>query len=138
MVVFIAGVAGLGAISAGYYQIKLARRRAGWPLDRFVAEFEKAGVPPEISGTVYEYYRNHSVVPSYRVAPDDSLGRIYGASHEEVDDAAQAITERLGIKLPEERVLRAWPTPLETVRDMVLWTNWVRNPIENNLPRRSS
>jgi hypothetical protein len=127
MLIVIVMIAAFTATGAVYYQVKLARRPDGWPREQFVAEFGRAGVPPEISGAVYDYYRKLSIMPSYRVAPDDSLERVYGATHEEVDEAALSITESLGIKLPEERVLREWPTPLKTVRDMVLWTNWVRH-----------
>jgi hypothetical protein len=127
MLIVIGVIVAFTAIGATYYQARLARRRDGWPRDRFVAEFERVGVPPEISGAVYNYYCKLCVMPSYRVAPDDSLERVYGASDEELEDAAKAIIKSLGIQLPEERVLREWPTPLKTVCDMVLWTNWVRS-----------
>jgi hypothetical protein len=33
---------------------------------------------------------------------------------------------KLGMELPIEPVLREWEKPLETLRDMVLWLNWIR------------
>jgi|GEM_PF-1517873 len=67
-----------------------------------------------------------SVLKSFRVRPDDSHREVYSASHDEVDNAALELCKELGIELPPESVLRQWPTPLQTVRDVVLWLNWVR------------
>lgn len=111
---------------AVYYQLKLNERKEGWTREEFVAEFRRLDVPEAVSGAVYDYYRRHSVLGSYRVRPDDSLEEVYAASHDEIDDAALAICKQLGVELPPESVLRQWPTPLQTVRDMVLWLTWVR------------
>jgi hypothetical protein len=119
LVVFLIG----GAV---YYQVKLSRRKGGWTREAFVAEFGQTGVPASLSGAVYDYYRKHSILKSFRVAPGDSLEGVYSASHDEVDEAVLELSERLGIALPPESVLHQWPTPLVTVRDMVFWLDWAR------------
>jgi hypothetical protein len=110
---------------AVYYQLKLNQRKEGWTREEFVAEFRRLDVPEAVSGAVYDYYRRQSILRSYRVSPDDSLEEVYAASHDEIDDAALEICKKLGVELPPESVLRQWPTPLQTVRDMVLWLTWV-------------
>lgn len=118
---------------AVYYQLKLNQRKKGWTREAFVAEFQRLQIPVEVSRAVYDHYCRNSVLRSYRVSPDDSLGAVYAASHDEVDDVALELCGRLGIELPSESVLRQWPTPLQTVRDMVLWLNWVRTHRSDDL-----
>ncbi len=123
----VVGIIALVAVGAAYYQVKLLWRRGGWTRDAFIAEFGALGVTGSVAGTVYDYYRRHSLSRSYRVAPDDSLKGVYGAGDEEADKAAETITRELGFLLPDESILRQWPRPLTTVRDMVLWVDWIRN-----------
>jgi hypothetical protein len=36
------------------------------------------------------------------------------------------LVKALKLELLTESMLRQWETPLETLRDMVLWLNWIR------------
>lgn len=108
-----------------YYQIKLANRKGGWTREAFVEEFQQLGVAASLAQAVYDYYQKHSVLRSFRVGPDDDLDRFYDASHEEIDEAAEELSAALGIRLPNESVLREWPNPIRTVRDVVMWLDWV-------------
>jgi len=112
-------------IGAALYEKRL-RRFKGWPEREFVDEFARAGVPPKVATAVYEYYRSHSPDPLFTVAPTYSLWGVFRHSGEDVDDDAERIAKRLGLRLPPEAILREWPVPPATVRDMVMWVDWVR------------
>jgi len=107
------------------HQLRLARHR-GISREAFVDGFCKEGVPPEIAAIVYDHYRAFSRAKEFSVAPDDSFETVFGYSHEEIDEDAEALAGKLDIELPIEMVLKQWPTPLHNLRDMVMWLEWVR------------
>lgn len=106
-------------------QLRLARHR-GVSRESFIEEFRKDSVPPEIPGAVYDHYRSLCRFKGFSVAPDDAFDRVFHQVHDDVDDDAEELAKKLNIDLPIEAVLRECPTPLRTLRDMVLWLNWVR------------
>jgi hypothetical protein len=67
MLSLIAAIVAFTVIGSAYHQVKLSRRRDGLPKEQFVAEFEKDGVPTEVSGAVYDYYRKLCLEKSLRV-----------------------------------------------------------------------
>jgi len=106
-------------------RIRLARHR-GISREAFIAEFLKENVPPEIPAAVYDHYRSLSRAKRFSVAPDDSFEKVFGQCHEDIDDDAEELARKLNVELPIETVLREWPTPLQTLRGVVLWLNWIR------------
>ncbi len=106
-------------------EIRLSRHR-GVSREAFIEEFLKQSVPEEIPATVYDYYKLSVVSKRFTVAPDDSLDKVFGEIHEDVDDDASELARRLNMELPTEMVLREWRTPVKTLRDMVLWLDWIR------------
>jgi hypothetical protein len=84
------------------------------------------GVPPEISAAVYDHYVSLFVSRCFNVAPDDTFRGLFRQAHEDADDDAEDLVKALDLELPMESVLRQWETPVETLRDMVLWLNWIR------------
>jgi hypothetical protein len=106
-------------------QIRLARHR-GVSRDAFINEFHKENMPPEIPAAVYDHYKSLCRARKFSVAPDDSFDKVFQQSHDDIDDVAEELAQKLNIELPTETVLREWPTPLCTLRDMVMWLNWVR------------
>jgi hypothetical protein len=46
--------------------------------------------------------------------------------HDDIDDDAQPLVQKLGMELPIEPVLRELGKPIERLRDMVRWLKWVR------------
>lgn len=106
-------------------QIRLARHR-GISREAFIDEFRKENIPPEIPAAVYDHYRFVSRAKTFGVVPDDSFDKVFRECHEDIDDDAEELARKLNIELPIEMVLKEWPTPLQTLRDMVLWLNWVR------------
>jgi hypothetical protein len=106
-------------------QIRLSRHR-GVSRESFIGEFTATGVPAEIPAAVYDHYESLSVSKHFSIAPDDSYRGTFHEAHEDVDDDAEDLVKALKMELPTESVLRQWETPLETLRDMVLWLNWIR------------
>jgi hypothetical protein len=106
-------------------QIRLSRHR-GVSRESFIGEFTAAGVPAEIPAAVYDHYVCLSVSRHFSIAPDDSFRRTFRLAHEDIDDDAEDLVKALKLELPTESVLREWETPLNTLRDMVLWLNWIR------------
>lgn len=109
-----------------FYQLRLKQLRGGWAREIFVKEFLLLQIPERVSGAVYDHYCRHSIFKSFRVRPDDSLWKVYAASHDEVDETALELCNQIGVSIPAESVLEQWPTALQTVSDMVLWLDWVR------------
>jgi hypothetical protein len=121
-------IVGVVAVIAGWSlvdQIRLAHHR-GISREAFIDEFRKENVPPEIPATVYDHYRSLSRAKRFSVAPDDSFDKVFGECHEDIDNDAEELARKLNIELPIEMILREWPAPLRTLRDLVLWLNWVR------------
>jgi len=92
----------------------------------FIDEFAACDVPAAIPAAVYDHYTSLSVSKNFSVAPDDSLRTVFGIVGEDVDDDAEDLVKTLGMELPIESVLCEWETPVETLRDMVLWLDWIR------------
>lgn len=108
-----------------YDQIRLRRHR-GLSRDEFAEVFQGDGVPYKIAAVVYDYYSSIAGDRGYAVSPDDSYDGLLNEGQEDIDDDAERLVAQLRMRLPDELVLRSWATPLRTVRDMVLWLNWVR------------
>ena|ERR1700688_29258 len=102
------------------------RKHRGVPREEFIATFTDAAIPTEISAAVYDYYKRSVIFKNFSVAPDDSYEHVFHKGHDDIDDDAQHLVRQLGMELPIEPVLRQWEKPIETLRDMVFWLNWVR------------
>jgi hypothetical protein len=113
------------ALGAVLNQIRLSRHR-GVSREAFIEEFQKNGISLAIAATVYDYYRSLAISKKFTVSPDDSYDEVFGEAHEDIDDDAEDLVRQLGMEMPIEPVLREWETPLRTLRDMVLWLNWIR------------
>jgi hypothetical protein len=107
------------------YQWRMRKHR-GVSREEFIATFADAAIPTEISAAVYDYYKKSVIFNNFSVAPDDSYEHVLRKGHDDIDDDAQHLVRKLGMELPIEPVLREWDKPIKTLREMVLWLNWVR------------
>lgn len=125
LVYFLAILIVVTAVGAVADQIRLSRHRS---ISRtaFIEEFQKESIPAEIPAAVYDHYKSLCRSKNFGVAPEDTYDGVFRECHEDIDEDAEELAEKLNIELPIECVLRQWPTPLRTLRDMVLWLNWVR------------
>lgn len=118
-------------IGAAAHQRKLLKH-AGITKDEFVLECTLSGTSADVASAVYDYYQRESTTASFQVPPEFSLMTVFRKSHEDVDDDVREILNSLGFQLPPESVLRQWPNPLESVRDVVKWISWVKEKQSSN------
>lgn len=123
------------------------RKHRGVCRKEFVETFSGLDIPTEIPEAVHDYYKRMVMFKSFGVAPDDTLEELH-KGEEDIDDDTRFLMKKLGLKLPPEEVRRQWaeqrlsarakplltvatdPTrwtqPIQTLRDMVLWLDFVR------------
>ena len=120
------------------------RKHKGVSREEFIRAFATDGIPQEILDAVYRFFTRSWFFGNLTIAPDDSL-----ECEADVEDDAVLLMKKLGLKPPSEEVRLSWneeirasrgrpsdaprfstdsnpPSPIQTVRDMVLWLNWVR------------
>ena len=112
------------------------RRRTGKSKSEFVQAFSERAVPDSIAVAVYDYYSLVAFGDRVAIAPDDSFEDLR-VGQEDLDDDLQRLVERLGLELPSSVVLKDSPFPIRTIRDVVLWLNWVKTHEPDNLQGRS-
>lgn len=124
------------------------RKHGGVSREEFVRAFAQTGAAA-IPEAVYKFYTRSWFFGNLTIAPDDSLERLLNKGEEDVEDDAALLMKKLGLKPPSEEVRLRWneeirtsrgrpsdaprfstdsnpPSPIQTVRDMVLWLDWVR------------
>jgi hypothetical protein len=124
------------------------RKHRGVSREEFVRAFAQTGTPA-IPEAVYNFYTRSWFFGNLTIAPDDSLERLFNEGEEDVEDDAALLMKKLGLRPPSEEVRLRWneeirtsrgkpsdaprfstdsnqPSPIQTVRDMVLWLDWVR------------
>jgi len=133
---------------------RILRNHRGVSRDEFIGAFAGTGIPPEIPGAVYGFYKSRVLAKDFSVAPDDDYEKALCEGEEEIDDDARFLMKKLGLKLPPaelrlqwaEQMMNArlepplklgtdsvrWRQPIQTLRDMVLWLDWVRQHQEPN------
>ncbi len=130
------------------------RKHIGLSREEFVRVFAQSGAP-DIPEAVYKFYTRSWFFGNLRIAPDDSLEHLLNRGGEDIEDDAMLLMRKLGLKPPSEEVRLRWieriltsrgrpsdaprfatdsnqPSPIQTVRDMVLWLDWVRQHQEPN------
>ena len=126
------------------------RNRHGISRDEFVRAFSDVDIPAEIPVAVYDYYKKGVIFEQFGIAPDDDYEDVLHKGEEDVEDDARFLIQELGLKPPSEETRLRWNEqiqtlrarspvaprfsadsthlmqPIRTIRDMVLWLNWVR------------
>jgi hypothetical protein len=101
--------------------------REGFTREKFLDSFRPHGVPDAIAATVFDYYTSHGVWKGFPLSPDDTYSQVLYDDPIDIEDDARALVERLGMFFLPEYIRREYgDKPLVTVRDMVLWLDWVR------------
>ena len=113
------------AVATAVYQLRLSRH-PGIPRNGFIRHFCDLDVPEAISSAVYDYYRSGAISRKFGVAPDDQLADLFSDLDEDIGFDAIQLTKTLGMEVAVGRNLEIWGKPLITIRDMVLWLDWVR------------
>jgi hypothetical protein len=126
------------------------RKHRGVARSEFIAAFNGTGIPEEIPAIVYDYYKGEAIFKGFSVAPDDSFEQVLHKGEEDIDDDARLLMKQLSLKPPteevwfqwSEKVLTArreslstvslrtdssqWMQSIQTLRDMVVWLDCVR------------
>ena len=120
------------------------RKHKGLSREEFIHAFDSDGVPQEILDAVYKFFTWSWFLGNLTIAPDDSLECLA-----DVEDDAALLMKKLGLKPLSEEARVRWneqiqasrgepsdaprfsthsnpPSQIRTVRDMVLWLDWVR------------
>lgn len=126
------------------------RKHHGVSREEFITAFADAAIPAEIPAAVYDYYKKGMLFKEFSIAPDDSYRDVLREGEEDIEDDARFLMKKLSLKPPSEEAQRhwneqaltsrattlstprfsvdssRWMQPIQTVREMVLWLNWVR------------
>ena len=133
------------------------RKHRGISREEFIKAFSQTEIPAEIPATVYDFYAKRVVFQHFSIAPDDSYQEALHECEEDIEDDARFLLQKLGIKPPSLEVHQQWSEqvlstraksqpmpnflvdpakllqPIQTVRDMVLWLNWVQQHQQQTL-----
>jgi len=124
------------------------RKHRGVSQEEFVRAFTQIGAS-NIPAAVYRFYTRSWFFRDLTVAPDDSLERVLNKGEQDIEDDAALLMRELGLKPPSGEARVRWNeriqtsrrtslgapkfsgesslrSPIQTVRDMVLWLEWVR------------
>jgi hypothetical protein len=117
----------MGIDSFRLRRLRISRQASGYNKERFVAAFRELGIPDNIPETVYQYYGSQRAFRDFPFAPDDKYSEVLHDAPDDIDEDALALLDRLGFLLLAERVRREYgDKPINTLRDMVVWLDWMR------------
>ncbi|MBV9180950.1 MAG: hypothetical protein JO356_06530 [Acidobacteria bacterium] len=126
------------------------RRHRGVSREQFIKAFSGTEIPAEVPAAVYDFYKKHVVFKNFSIAPDDTYDEQLREGEEDIEDDARFLMKKLGLQPPSLEVQQQWSEqmlssrmrpqntpklsadsskllqPIQTVRDMVLWLDWVR------------
>jgi hypothetical protein len=107
--------------------LRRQRQANGFGRDQFIEAFRQLGIPDNIPSTVYDYYGSRKAWKDFPFSPDDKYSEVLHDDPDDLDDDGSALVRQLGIILPTEHTLREYGhEPIKSLRDMVLWLDWVR------------
>ena len=108
-------------------RLRRARQGDGLSRGKFIVSFRQLGIPDNIPNAVYDYYCSQEAWKNFPFSPNDTYAEVLRQAPEDMQNDGIAIIDRLGLRLPPEYIRREWGGgPIETLRDMVLWLDWVR------------
>lgn len=135
-------------ITIAVSQIRL-RKHKGVSREAFILAFREANVPAKIPAVVYDYYKRRARWKQFTVAPEDSYEDVFHEGDEEIADDERDLVKKLGIRppaqplleelrmqwrtrtrathpqLPIQPVQEQWGRQIKSLRDMVLWLDWI-------------
>src|ERR1051326_3359233 len=79
-------------------QRRLGKHR-GVSREEFVNAFANQDVPARIAAAVFDYYKSQVIARAFSVAPDDDYEEVFSASDEDIDDDAQFLIKKLGLRI---------------------------------------
>jgi hypothetical protein len=129
--IFAALVLFIALFSIGWYsrlrRIRFDRKGKGVTREQFLEIFRRMGIPEVIPVAVYDYNRSQKSWEDFPFLPDDEYSKVLHNDPDELDEDALALVKCLGMAmLPEDILQQRGDKPIKTLRDMVIWLDWVR------------
>ena len=110
-----------------FRRLQNKRIENGLNREQFVEAFRKCGIQEFIPSTVYDYYGSQATYKNFPLTPDDSFFEVLSDDPDDLDKDACTLLDLLGMKLPPEGVRREFGNrPIKTLREMVIWLDWVQ------------
>jgi hypothetical protein len=110
-----------------FSRLRRERQRKGITREQFVGGFSTLSIPENIPTTVLDYYKAFKVWQDFPFTPDDEYSGLLNITPEDIEGDAKALVERLGMQFLPEYIRRDYgDRPIKTLRDMVLWLDWMR------------
>jgi hypothetical protein len=116
-------------------RLRRERREKGVTREQFLSAFRQGEISDKISSAVYDYYSSRGVWKGFGFLPDDKYSKVLSDDPEDIEQDARTLVARLGLCMPPGYILAKWEKPIETLRDMVLWLDWVRQHQPAGCPR---
>jgi len=108
-------------------QVRRQRKNEDFTREKFIDSFRPLGVPDAIPATVFDHYASHGVWKDFPLSPEDTYSKVLTDDPEDIESDARVLVEQLGLLFPPEYIRREYgDKPFVTVKDMVLWLDWVR------------
>ena len=125
VIFFIAILAIVGRIRLN--RIRRERHGKGFSRERFLEAFREIGIPENIPAAVFDFYGSQKAYRGFSFLPDDEYSKVLCDDPDDIDEDALALLKQLGMVLPPEYILKQrGDGPIKTLRDMILWLDWVR------------
>jgi hypothetical protein len=149
--IIVGGLVTAVAIAIAFVRVHrhLGKNR-GVSREEFIGVFADTAISADIPGAVYDFYKARVLSNKFSLAPDDDYEIAFCEGDEDIDDDARLLMKTLGLRPPSEEVRLQWAEqmlaarqkppvtvtltadssrwmqPIQTVRDMVLWLEWIR------------
>jgi hypothetical protein len=108
-------------------QVRRQRKNEDFTREKFIDSFRPLGVPDAIPAIVFDHYTSHGVWKDFPLSPEDSYSEVLTDDSEDIESDARVLVDRLGLHFLPEYIRREYgDKPFVTVRDMVLWLDWIR------------
>ena len=108
-------------------QVRRQRKNKDFTREKFIDSFRPLGVPDAIPTTVFDHYTSHGVWKDFPLSPEDTYSEVLTDDSEDIERDARVLVERLGLHFLPEYIRREFgDKPFVTVREMVLWLEWIR------------
>jgi hypothetical protein len=120
-------------------RIRRDRKGNGFTSEQFVEAFRPIKIPDDIPAAAYDNYRSRRGWEDFPFLPGDEYSKVLYDDPDDLDEDALALIKRLGKAMLPEYILRErGDKPIKTLRDMVMWLDWVRQYQPANYGRDAS
>lgn len=127
---FLLIVVGTVAHQLKLQRLRRQRRGRGFTREQFIEAFRPLGISEKIPGTVFDYYASRSPWKNFPLSPEDTYSQVLCDDPEDMDDDARVLLNLLEIQIPPEYIRQEYgDKPIKTLRDMVLWLDWMHRRV---------